>query len=81
MSKTFKDKANYIVHHDDAPSEEVSSKVKWMVKKLSLNGAGKRHGNKRNQMAALKVTSRKGVRAKLNQCMLNMEFDADYASV
>lgn len=72
MSKTYKDKANHFVHHGDAPADHsVGKKVELMIKKLSLNGAGLRHGNKRNQVAALKVASRKGVRAKLHQMLLS----------
>lgn len=77
MGKTFKDKANYYVHHleHDNPyalkkekhriaQADIPNDVKPMVEKLQYNyNAGLRHGNNRKMYSDMKVVERRHKRA------------------
>ena len=62
MSKTFKDSANYIIHHGDGTKSK-DGHVSRLVKVMTKSGAGARFGNKRKQVADLTTKARRKERA------------------
>lgn len=78
MGKTYKDKANYYLHHQEYDSpyaikkekhkiarEDIPSNIMPMVEKLEYNyGSANRHGNNRKMYSDMKVIDRRHKRAK-----------------
>lgn len=65
MGKTYKDTANYFLHHETVEGKEIPQHLKQIKDRL-MHNKGLRYGNQRKQVASLKVVEQRNQKRKTN---------------